>query len=180
MIWLRNPDVRAMLTAFANGSVPITHTPIDAMESTRSATHLSELLAKHGVLDDRNRVVVQFQEWLGRKLPSYSPETARLLKAFATWHHLRRMRAAADAGTLVPGAGLTAKQQVTVAGHLLTHLEEQGIAFQEVTQADIDAWMVGGPSTRHLARNFVIWEGKARQLPAVTIPHRTARTRPRS
>ena len=178
MIWLRNPDVRAMLTAFANGSAPITHAAIDAMDSTRSAMHLGELLAKHGVLDDRNRVVVLFQAWLDRTLPRYSTETARLLTAFATWHHLRRMRAAADAGTLVPGAGLTAKQQVTVAGQLLTHLEDEGIAFQEVAQADIDAWLVGGTSTRYLARNFVIWAGKSRQLPVLTIPHRTARTSP--
>ena len=83
--------------------MPITHAAVDAMDSTRSAMHLSELLAKHGVLNDRNRVVVLFQGWLGRKLPTYYPETARLLTAFATWHHLRRMRTAADAGTLVPG-----------------------------------------------------------------------------
>ncbi len=178
MIWLRNPDVAGILTAFANGSAPLRHETIDAMDSRRSATHLGEMLVKHGVLSQRNRVVVGFQGWLDRKLPGYSPETARLLTAFATWHHLRRMRAAADADRLVAGAAASVKLQISVAGQLLTHLENQNIGFTQVSQADVDAWLVAGPSTRYLARNFVIWAVKARHLPAVTIPHRTPRTSP--
>ena len=130
------------------------------------------------MLSQRNRVVVGFQGWLDRKLPGYSPETARLLTAFATWHHLRRMRAAADADRLVAGAAASVKLQISVAGQLLTHLENQNIGFTQVSQADVDAWLVAGPSTRYLARNFVIWAVKARHLPAVTIPHRTPRTSP--
>lgn len=178
MIWLRNPDVVAMLTAFANGSAPITYAAIDAMDSKRSALHLAELLAKHGILGDRNRVVALFQGWLDRAMPNYSPQAAKRLTAFATWHHLRRMRALADAGTLAPSAGDTAKQEVTVAGQLLTHLEQKDIDFKQLTQADIDAWLVEGPSTRYLARGFVIWAVKAGHLPVVTIPNRTASTSP--
>jgi len=106
MIWLRNPDVAGILTAFANGSAPLTHEAIDAMGSRRSATHLGELLVKHGVFGQRNRVVVGFQGWLDRKLPGYFPERARLLTAFATWHHLRRMRV--DADRLLAGAAASA------------------------------------------------------------------------
>jgi len=133
MIWLRNPDVAGILTAFANGSAPLRHETIDAMDSRRSATHLGELLVKHGVLSQRNRVVVGFQGWLDRRLPGYSPETARLLTAFATWHHLRRMRAAADADRLVAGAAASVKLQISVAGQLLTHLENQNIGFTQVS-----------------------------------------------
>jgi len=79
---------------------------------------------------------------------------------------------------LAPGAGDTAKQEVTVAGQLLTHLEEKNIAFKQVTQADIDAWLVDGPSTRYLARGFVKWAAKAGPLPVVTIPNRTTCTSP--
>lgn len=38
----------------------------------------------------------------------------------------------AAAGTLAPGTIRTAKQEITVAGQLLTHLHSNGIAAREV------------------------------------------------
>lgn len=88
------------------------------------------------------------------------------------------MRELTEHGHLKPGNSLTAKQQITVAGQLLTHFESLGVAAGQASQADLDAWLADGPSTRYTARTFVVWAVQARHLPALRFPHRRASSTP--
>lgn len=178
LIWLRNPDVKRLLTGLARRQLELTHATFDADPAPRTAMHLRELLMRHGALPPVDRTIVLFQSWLATTLPGYSPTTARLLGSFARWHHLRRMRELSDHGHLKPGTALTARQQITVAGQFLTHLETLGTAAAQARQGDLDAWLVGGPSTRYTARSFVVWAVQARHLPPLRFPHRTANSTP--
>lgn len=178
LIWLRNPDVTRMLRGLADGSMPLTHDSFDAEPERRSAMHLRELFVRYGVLPERDRTLLLFEAWLKRTIPSYSPGTAALLTAFARWHHLRQMRPLADTGQLRPGRAATARQEITVAAQLLTHLESLGVTTDELDQSHLDAWLAAGPTTRYTARTFVIWAVRNRRLPAVNFPHRTGKTRP--
>lgn len=172
IIWLRNPDVTRMLAGLARGELAMSHDTFDAEPEQRTAMHMRELLIRCGTLPPRDRVLTLFTAWLDRTLPRYSPDTAKLLNAFATWHHLRRMRELSARGQLHVGGAHNARQEITVAGQLLTHLESNGIAFAQLSQAHLDAWLAEGPSTRYSARTFVVWAIKARRLPTVTFPHR--------
>lgn len=178
IIWLRNPEVRRLLVAFADGTLPLTHDTFDALGTGRTVMHLRELFVRYDALPERSRHVLQFQGWLTRELPRHSPAAATHLQAFATWHHLRRMRHLADAGTLKPGTIATARQQVTVAGQLLTHLETTGIHTAQVRQEHLDAWLASGPTTRYTARTFVVWAVRNGHLPTLTFPHRRNQTTP--
>jgi len=178
LIWLRNPDVTRLLTGLARRQLELTHATFDADPGGRTAMHLRELLVRHGALPPVDRTIVLFQNWLATTLPSYSPATARLLGSFARWHHLRRMRELAEHGRLKPGTALTARQQITVAGQLLTHLETLGIAASQARQSDLDAWLADGASTRYTARTFIVWAVRARHLPALRFPHRSANGTP--
>lgn len=140
--------------------------------------HLRELLVRCGALPPADRSLVLFEAWLRRTLPEHTPAAERLLTGFATWHHLRRMRAASEAGRLKPGAAGTARQEITVAGQLLTHLQTLGVPFGETRQDHLDAWLAAGPSTRYTARTFVVWAVRNRHLPALRFPRRTARSTP--
>lgn len=86
------------------------------------AIHLRDLLITHGILTPIDRHTAAFEDWLAAHLPRHPPETQQLLHGFATWHHLRRIRQSAAAGTLTPGTIRTTEQEITVAGQLLTHL----------------------------------------------------------
>lgn len=176
IIWLRNPDVRELLQGFASGALPISRETFSAHPSRRTATHLRELFIQHGALDPLDRNIVAFEDWLDRTLPRYSPTSRQLLRGFATWHHLQRMRKRARRGTLSHGTVHTAEQENTVAGELLNHLERTGVSFEQVRQAHIDAWLAPGPTTRYQARNFIRWAAKTRRLPPLDIPHRQARS----
>jgi hypothetical protein len=106
----------------------------------------------------KNRHLILFEQWLDQHLAGIQdPEHARLLCAFATWHHLRRMRKLANDGQLHNGSAHTAKQELTVATQLLAFLAARGRSPATCRQADIDAWLASGPTTRSSARTFVRW-----------------------
>lgn len=65
----------------------------------------------HGVLTTIDRHTAAFEDWFAAHLPRYPPETQQLLHSFATWHHLRRIRQSAAAGTLTPGTICTANRR---------------------------------------------------------------------
>ncbi len=178
LIWLRNPDVKRLLTGLARRQLELTHATFDADPAPRTAMHLRELLVQHGSLPQIDRTIVLFQNWLATTLAGYSPTTARLLGSFARWHHLRRMRDLSDHGRLKPGTALTARQQITVAGQFLNHLDTLEIAPARAGQGDLDAWLANGPSTRYTARTFVVWAVQARHLPPLRFPHRSASSTP--
>lgn len=178
LIWLRNPDVKRLLTGLARRQLELTHATFDADPAPRTAMHLRELLVQHGSLPQIDRTIVVFQNWLATTLPGHSPEAARLLGSFARWHHLRRMRELSERGRLKPGSALTARQQITVAGQFLTHLECLGVTPAQARQGELDAWLAEGPSTRYTARTFVVWAIQAQHLPPLRFPHRAAKSTP--
>lgn len=142
------------------------------------ATHLRDLLIEHGILTPVNRDLVAFEDWLSNHLPGYPPAAEKLLRRFATWHHLRRMRDLAEQGKLTRRTVYTAEQQINVAGQFLHYLDDRHIPYIQLRQAHIDSWLAAGPTTRYTARTFVSWAGSTRRLPVVRFPNRSDRTRP--
>lgn len=88
------------------------------------------------------------------------------------------MRRQAEDGALNPGSIRNARQQISVGGQLLAHLEDLDVPFGKVRQAHLDAWLAEGPSTRYQAYSFVIWATKTKHLPPLIFPHRKARQSP--
>jgi integrase len=72
------------------------------------------------------------------------------------------------------GTFLRSKQTVTVAIEFLAWLERRGRTLGQVTQADLDAWQAGGPTTREVVSRFISWAIKARLIPSdlTVTPHR--------
>jgi hypothetical protein len=101
LTWLRNPDVRDLLSSIATGARPLAHTTFDDHASPRTAMHLRELFIEHGLLEPVDRNLLYFETWLARILAELTnPDQHVFIKQFATWHHLRRMRQLSAAGEL--------------------------------------------------------------------------------
>jgi hypothetical protein len=93
LIWLRNPQVPALLRDLATGAVPLTHEAIQALPNWRTAAYLRDLLMDSGVLPHRDRRLLLFERWLAQRLAATEDaEHACLLQHFATWHQLRKLR----------------------------------------------------------------------------------------
>ncbi|GIT82216.1 hypothetical protein LLS1_38850 [Leifsonia sp. LS1] len=178
-IWLiTNPEATGLVRSLARGEVPLEHTTFTEHPRPSKVAFLRELCIEHGLLDHVHLDIERFQSWLQTKTASADPADGRLITQYARWVHLNRMRHLAETGQLKKGTFLSAKQSTTVAIDFLAHLRQSDTAPADCTQAHIDSWLTGGPTTRSLARGFIRWAMKHGHLPALEIPYRVAKTAP--
>lgn len=94
LIWLRNPNVVRLLQGLATGSIPFAHDSLHQETPWRTVTHLRDLLMDSAVLPQVDRQLLLYQRWLTERLATIEePEHRQLLRHFATWHQMRRLRA---------------------------------------------------------------------------------------
>jgi hypothetical protein len=73
----------------------------------------------------------------------------------------------------------SAKQEITETIKFLTWLKlTHGRTIASCVQADVDAWLADGPTTRHAIRTFFVWAMKNRTCTNITIGFRQAKTVP--
>ncbi len=178
LTWLQPKPARALLARIATGAIPLTHEGLDAEGQSRRVEHLRSLLQHHGLLPARDHHLALFERWLTTKLSGVQElDVRRPVERFATWHHLRRIRAIARAGKPTGGPVHNAKQEITETIKFLSWLHDaNGRPLADCVQADVDAWLATGPTTRHAIRTFFVWAGKTRLCTGITIGFRQAKT----
>lgn len=173
--WLSKPHVRALLTALASSTLPLTHEALDAWPRPRAVSYLRELLTDCGVLPAADRQLRDYQAWLGRRLDTLDGHPhLRLLRQFGQWHQLPAMRARAAAGPLAPTACQYAKSRFTQAQAFLTWATAVGVRPSALTQAHIDAYYNTCRAWQRLpVRAFLTWAAGHGHIPArLDIPCR--------
>ncbi|MFB6961973.1 hypothetical protein ACFCYB_34560, partial [Streptomyces sp. NPDC056309] len=137
-----------------------------AAARTGHRRHAGDLLMDSGVLPRVDRQILLYQRWLTERLAAIEdPEHHRLLRHFATWHQMRRLRATAAKRPLG-----RAKQETTQAGAFLTWLADRGRTIEHCRQADLDAWHTEKPATRRPAQTFLRWCMRTGRMPRLTLP----------
>lgn len=180
LIWLRNPDVRQLLDGFAQHRLTISHDTFAHYPADRTARHLRDLFISCGILAPYDRNLDRFTSWLEKKLAS-TPihQSQQVITGFATWHHLRKLRARSQRQPLENGPIANAKQEITAAIDFTNWLYTRNTPLAQATQSDIDAWLATGPTTRSIARMFVRWCITHQHITAhLEFPYRRARTHP--
>src|SRR5260370_30024461 len=118
--WLAGPHVRERLAGLATGKAALPHQALAAQPHWRAAAHLRDLLMSCGVLPAADKQLLHFQAWLHRHLAGApASPAARLLRQYATWHQLPRLRARAAARPLTPAVCANAISQVKAATRFL-------------------------------------------------------------
>lgn len=175
LTWIRQAHVRDLLLALGADDEPLAHQTFDDLEPSRTVEYIRALLVEHGVLPYRDRLLADFDKWVGqRPEKAIDPLMRPVLIQFIQWHQKRRMRlAASNNGGAVPrGVFLNAKQTTTVAIQFLNWVAEHGLSLSDVDQHAIDAWFANGPSTRELSQAFLFWARDKRHIPRVELAHR--------
>ncbi|WP_284762932.1 hypothetical protein [Arthrobacter sp. efr-133-R2A-63] len=180
LTWLRDAGVRDLLGRIATGKVPLNHEALDEEPNSKRVEHLRSLLTHHKLLPNRDHYLALFERWLASKLEDIEdPEIRRPVESFARWHHLRRIRSLSGDGKPTRGPVHSAKQEITETIKFLTWLKTtHGRAVASCVQADVDAWLADGPTTRHAIRTFFVWAVRNRTCTNIAIGHRQARTVP--
>lgn len=178
LIWKRSPKVQDLLRRLGEGSVTVTHEGLDAVPG-KPTEHLRAVLQHHGYLPPRDPYLPRFEQWIAAKLADLPDEVRQPVLHFATWHHLRRIRAKAAAGASTQASVHWAKQEITETIKFLTWLHETyHRTAATCTQSDVEEWLATGPTTRTAIRTFFVIAERTHLNTKITVQHRTARTSP--
>ena len=178
LTWKRSDEVQDILRRLATGAIPLTHEGLDGEGDGHRVRHLRSLLEHHGLIPERDRYLARFEDWIDVKLDAIDdPAVRKPVEQFATWHHLRRVRALSASDKPTRGPVHASKQDITETIKFLTWLHETyGRTVENCRQGDVDEWLVTGPTTRHLIRTFFVWAKASRINKTITIGHRQAKT----
>ncbi|MWA09135.1 hypothetical protein [Streptomyces sp. BA2] len=159
LVWLYcNRHVPPLLTALATGHLPLSHEALDDHPSSQTAMHLRDLLMQYGVLEQRDRYLVHFENWLRQFLAgNTAAEDRQLIQQFATWHSLHKLRHRAEHKGLTPGVTARHRLEVAFAQRFLAWLREHDTALVDCTQAHMDLWITSGNTSRQCSRAFIVW-----------------------
>jgi hypothetical protein len=148
-----------LLRRLGRGEIELTHEAFQDLRHWRAADHLRELLTACGVLPPIDKQVWLFERWLPGHLADITDEGhAQLIRRFATWDVLPRLRGRAGRKPLTTASRRYAGEQVKAATAFLQWLSSRGLALADCRQADIDAWHAENDRHAHpVLRAFLRW-----------------------
>ena len=168
--WLRQGAGSALLGDIAAGRLAISHDALDTHPRQRPADYLRHMLTAAGALPPRDEGLARAVRWVEETLDTITlPADRRLVRAYATWQVMRRLRASSAAGTRPLAVTDHARNNIRAAVSLLEWLRSRGTALAAAGQADIDQWVSTGPSAL-LARDFVTWSARRGHCGTMEIP----------
>lgn len=135
----------------------ITHEVLDDLGQGMHVRHLRHVLVHTGALDEQGEGLESLQPWLKCFLAAVSPQTAAVLRPYASWSVLPRARHRAAHVRMTTSAPKYARVRIAVAEQFLTWLEKNDIALADATQRDVNMWLGLGATTRHRLRDFLRW-----------------------
>lgn len=177
--WLLRGRSGALLIELVKTGVPPTHAMLDALPPTRSAAHLRQLLVASGALPPHQGRLRQLERWLDASASATESEAdRRLLRAYATWVVLARLRRRSGGEDITTAAAGHARQRFRAAQRFLLWLQERGTDAGRCTQETVDSWLSSGARSRYDIREFVLWAVGTGAMTGVEVPAKASREGP--
>jgi hypothetical protein len=168
--WLRRSRGAAMLADLASGTLPATHHALDAFPRRRAADFLRHMLTAGGVLPPRDEELARTAQWLTGVLEAVEPPAARqLVRAYATWQVMRRLRASAGRAGRPRTYTAHARRNIRAAASFLAWLDGRSLPLAACDQASIDSWLATGPAACQ-ARDFLSWAAQHGHCRKLSVP----------
>jgi hypothetical protein len=175
--WLdgRPPNVGAaanLLRGLGRGQIALTHEVFHQLQPWRAAAHLRDLLMTCGLLPTIDKQICMFERWLTQHLAGITdPDHAQLVRRFATWDILPKLRVRADRKPITPAGRQFAGDQVNHATVFLGWLADHGLGLTDCRQADVDAWYAEHKQHDRIAvRAFLLWCVESKLTRRFTLP----------
>lgn len=126
-VWLSvNRHAEQLLQDIARGRAPLAHETFRDHPAPQKVAFLRRLCHEHRLLEPVNLDIERFQDWFEAKAAGLPAGDARLIRQYARWIHLNRMRDLDRRGAFKKGTFLAAKQSTTMASGFLSHLRARG------------------------------------------------------
>ena len=167
--WLRQPRVREILSAIGRQDRAVTHDALDEMPPGKTLAHLRSILVATGTLPGRDERLVRLERWVGEAVSRREdPGERRVLHAYATWHHLRKLRQRLREAPTTRLQDLNIRCHVTAAANFLDWLAGQGLTLAACSQGDLDRRNSTDASYPAETAHFIRWAVKNRHARDLT------------
>ena len=111
--WLQRSDIAAVLADLGAGTRPLTHGTLDELAPAKPIEHLRAVLVATGALPPRDEQMARLERWVAATIAARAdPDEQHLLRRYAVWHLLRRLRRRHN------GTDTTYTQTTTVKRHV--------------------------------------------------------------
>ena len=179
--WLARSSAAAVLADLGAGTRLLSHQALDELLPDKAVDHLRSILVAAGCLPGRDERLARLERWTAQTVATIEdPDDQRLVRTFAGWHLLGRLRRRLGDGHATGEQTARVRASLRAAGQFLAWLRSEGLSLAACRQADIDRWLATGSRTRHNARDFVGWALVRRLAVDLDLPPRptAAATRP--
>jgi hypothetical protein len=171
--WLDKSPARHVLRRIAGGELALTHQALDALPQSASLNHLRALLVACGALPERDPHLARLEHAIPEIVATLEhPDDRRLLRAYATWRILHRLRRATRGEAISPHAAKSAHARLTHMARFLRWLRHRAHGIEHATQAELDAWLATTARSRSVLGPFLAWAAERGSAPALTLPSR--------
>jgi hypothetical protein len=172
--WLSAATPRTLLANLAACTGALDHATLDQLRPVKAAAWLRAVLVANGALPARDEYLASLERWIDTATTVIGdPDDRRLVRRFATWHYLRRLRQRSTARPTSYGQVTVVRAELTATIALLAWLRSRGHRLTTVRQADIDDWLAAGPAGNRNAGPFVTWAVRRGHARDISIPLRT-------
>jgi len=148
MQWLtRGSAGRTILAEISQASQPPDHGTLDRYLPSRAARHLRKIFVAGGILPARDERLAELERRAEHKTGQIDdPAERRIVRSFAAWHHLRRLRRDSERHHITAEQADHVQSEIRAATGLITWLRDRGTSLGTCTQRDIDTWLArAGP-----------------------------------
>jgi hypothetical protein len=171
MQWLTTSSAAGVLAGISRAGRPPGHADLDRFPPTKAVRHLRKILVAGAILPARDERLAGLELWVTHKTGQIGdPAERRAVRSFATWHHLRRLRAGSVRHHITAEQADYARNEIRASVTLITWLRDHGTSLASCSQREIDDWLAGGTGTCFHARTFVTWASSRGHAGDVEIP----------
>lgn len=168
-----NPKAAAiLLRGLGSGEIPLTHEAFHQLQPWRAAEHLRDLAMSCGLLPVVDKQICLFERWLAEHLAGIAGQEHRqIVRRFAIWHVLPKLRSRAERKPLTPASRGFAGDQVRRTTAFLSWLAARELGLADCRQAEIDAWhSEHSQHERTAVRAFLLWCAASKLTRQFTLP----------
>lgn len=148
-----------ILGDLGSGARPLTHGFLDDLGPSKPVEHLRSVLVATGALPDRDEQLARLERWISDTVGTVTdPEHRNLVRHYAAWHLLRRLRTRNHGRPVTSGQATGIRHRLRGAIAILDWLTSQQLDLDTCTQSDIDRWLADPSSGyRAPASGFLRW-----------------------
>ena len=171
--WLKHEHTRSVLGGLSSGKLALAHETLDRLRPAKTVEHLRAVLVATGALEARDEHMVRLEAWVTAAIGTRTdPDERYLLKRYAVWHLMRRLRRQHKAEPTTYNQATLIKAHVRVAIELLDWFQSRDLTLASADQGHLDTWLATeGATRRGDAGNFIRWAATQKlchlQLPAI-------------